>query len=485
MRFFFALSLIDFGPCTFDTLIRKYLKGGIHKSLFSCNFDLQPFQNKLVISTSVIILSIIIICNLCSFSNGSHELGTKFGDPVPTIIDSKLAVQEVVTGLHLPIRMAFIDTNDILVIDKINGTVMRIQNDVLVDGPLLDVNVANQYERGMLGIAISKDSGSTRVFLYFTEAKSKDGDTALGNRLYRYDLLDDKLVNPKLLLDLPAKPGPFHNGGAISIGPDGNLYLSVGDIYGSCEELINISSLCQNTQTRAQNFLNKVDPDGRAGILRVTQDGNVVNEKGIIGNNFPLNLYYAYGIRNTFGMDFDPVTHNLWDAENGPAFGDEINLVKPGFNSGWAKVQGIWKVNGTSQGTVSLKPNHLEDFGGRGKYSAPEFTWRYPVGPTAIAFVNSDKMGKQYKNDLLVGDVNNGNLYHFDLSKDRTSLILKGKLTDKVADEKIENKGIILGHDFGEITDIKVGPDGNVYILIYSQQYGKILKILTKENANE
>ena len=61
----------------------------------------------------------------------------------------------------------------------------------------------------------------------------------------------------------------------------------------------------------------------------------------IIGDEDPLNKYYAYGIRNSFGIDFDPVTGKLWDTENGPGYGDEINLVEPGFNSGWSKVQGI------------------------------------------------------------------------------------------------------------------------------------------------
>ena len=74
--------------------------------------------------------------------------------------------------------------------------------------------------------------------------------------------------------------------------------------------------------------------DGRAGILVVSQDGKPVG-KGILGNSFPLNLYYAYGIRNSFGIDWDPITGYLWDSENGPHFGDELNLVEPGFNSGW------------------------------------------------------------------------------------------------------------------------------------------------------
>ena len=58
-----------------------------------------------------------------------------------------------------------------------------------------------------------------------------------------------------------------------------------------------------------------------------------------------ISKYYAYGIRNSFGLDFDPITGKLWDTENGPTFGDEINLVEPGFNSGWNKIQGIWKTD--------------------------------------------------------------------------------------------------------------------------------------------
>jgi glucose/arabinose dehydrogenase len=316
------------------------------------------------------------------------------------------------------------------------------------------------------------------VFLYYTEAESKDDGKVLGNRLYRYEFINDKLINPRLLLDLPATPGPLHNGGAVTIGPDGNVYVSVGDINAACE-FTNKNSSCQTVKTKAQNYESGLEPDGRAGILRVTKDGSKVG-LGILGHNDFLNKYYAYGIRNSFGIDFDPVTGNLWDTENGPYYGDEINLVNPGFNSGWAKVSGIWKPNGTNAGDVTLKPHHLEDFAGNGKYRTPEFTWRNTVGPTAIAFINSDKLGKQYQNDILVGDVNTGRLYHFDLNEQRTGFNLKGQLADKIADTDRETKDIVFGHDFGEVTDLKVGPDGYVYVVVFSQQYGKILKIVPR-----
>jgi glucose/arabinose dehydrogenase len=169
-------------------------------------------------------------------------------------------------------------------------------------------------------------------------------------------------------------------------------------------------------------------------MLRVTQDGKPVG-KGILGNKFPLHLYYAYGIRNSFGIDFDPVSGTLWDTENGPNLGDEINLVNAGFNSGWEKVQGVWQparpVKGPppqDQGQIATHPEaNLSSFGGIGKYRAPELTWQQSVGLTALKFLNSTKLGETYKNHMFVEDFNYGNLYHFQLNKQRSGL-----LADKV-----------------------------------------------------
>jgi glucose/arabinose dehydrogenase len=86
-----------------------------------------------------------------------------------------------------------------------------------------------------------------------------------------------------------------------------------------------------------------------------------------------------------------------------------------------------------------------------------------------LSFLDSDKYGLEYQNDLIVGDFNNGNLYHFDLNRDRTELQLHGSLEDKVANTPSELKDIIFGQGFGPITDIKVGTDGYLYILSLSQ----------------
>jgi glucose/arabinose dehydrogenase len=382
------------------------------------------------------------------------------GKGEPTVRDPHLKVETVATGLMLPTTMAFVGPDDILVLEKNKGTVQRIVNGQMLDEPLLKVNVSSEVERGMLGIAISKNNqpGKSYVFLYFTESEGQGGGGSepIASRLYRYELTNDTLVKPKLLLDLPAVPGPRHNAGNIMIGPDNNLYVSVGDLDGHI--------------TMAQNVKDRGGPDGSSAILRITQDGQAPRE-GVLGDNGITKKYYAYGIRNTYGMDFDPVTGNLWDTENGPSYGDEINLVEPGFNSGWVKVQGMAPVDFNSE-------QALVNFQGSGNYRDPEFVWTDTVGPTAIKFLDSDRLGKQYEKDVFVSDITQGNIYHFDLNTNRTQLILEGVLADKIANNATENKDIIFGEGFGGITDLEVGPyDGYLYIV--SLGHGAIYRIVS------
>lgn len=386
----------------------------------------------------------------------------------PKILDSHLKVEQVVGGLDTPTTMAFLGPNDILVLEKDKGTVQRIVNGKLQGQPLLDVNVATSVERGMCGIAISKHDSKTYVFLYYTEISGNDGadrqrEEPMGNRLYRYELVDNKLINPTLLLDLPATPGPRHNGGAIIIGPDNNLYVPIGDVDGSFRG--------PSSQTITQNYQSGKDADGRSGILRITQGGQPVGE-GILGNDIPLRLYYAYGVRNSFGLGFDPVSGKLWDTENGPGNSDEINLVEPGFNSGWQEVMGLAK------NEKGFDEANLVDFNGKGHYRDPELVWLNTAGPTALLFMTSSKLGSQYLNSMFVSDVHNGRIYHFELTSDRAHLNLPPQLAGKIIKNPRASglDKIIFGEDFGGITDLKIGPDGYLYVV--SIGLGKIFRIV-------
>jgi aldose sugar dehydrogenase len=383
----------------------------------------------------------------------------------PSVNDTSLAVEPVADGLVLPTAMAFLDENRMLVIEKDNGTVRMVENGEVKSEPLLDVAVANDNERGMLGIAVSEESDSTTyVFLYFTESGGGvDGDDLngvppAGNRLYRYELQEDQLVNPKLLLDLPATPGPRYNGGPVVVGPDNNVYITIGDVEGHT--------------TQVQNFENTSAADGTSGVLRIGKNGE--DPEPVIGSGAFGKYYFAYGIRNSFGMAFDPETNMLWDTENGPAFGDEINMVDAGFNSGWRDVQGM-----ASESSLT----GLVMFNSRSHYSNPEFSWTEPVGPTALAFLDSDKLGADYENDMFVGDINNGAVYHFDLNENRSALALEGALADTVADTPEESQAAVFGAGFGGVTDIKTGPDGYLYVASFID--GAIFRVVPAEAQEE
>jgi glucose/arabinose dehydrogenase len=402
-------------------------------------------------------------------TSGTTEVESSSG---PTLRDSSLVLEQVAEGLRFPTSMAFLDANNILVLQKNDGQVRLVSNGELVEQPVLQVAVENDVERGLLGIAVWNGSSATgnEVFLYLTENVTDGKDTLAMNRIYKYNYDWDKktLVNGTLLLDLAGGPGPYHNGGKMTIGPDGYLYAVIGDTNFS----MGISD---------NHFTGQQPPDYRSVIMRIDREtGKAPSDNPFYGIK-GLERAYAYGIRNSFGMDFDPVTNRLWMTENGPTTYDEINVVPPGFNSGWDKFTGpIAKSNATMDDLVMAKG---------AKYSDPVFNWYIPVGVTDIEFFNSDKLGEKYRNNIFVGDVNNGNLYFFEANQNRTGLYFgdeQSNLADLVADPVPDKDTgrldgelapITFGKGFAAITDVETGPDGYLYVLTHID--GKIYRITT------
>ena len=127
-----------------------------------------------------------------------------------------------------------------------------------------------------------------------------------------------------------------------------------------------------------------------------------------------------------------------------------------------------------------LASTSLVDFDGRGKYSDPEFVWSVTLGPTALIFMDSDKLGQQYQNDIFVGSIVTGNIYHFDLNEERTQLVLTGDLEDKIAETReTGEQDIVFGEGFAGISDLEIGPDGNLYVVSLGQ--GKIFRIVSSD----
>jgi glucose/arabinose dehydrogenase len=372
----------------------------------------------------------------------------------PVINDPSLVAEIVVEELSSPTSMAFMDSNNILVLEK-TGSVRLISNGILQEQPVLNIPVDTESERGLLGIATLEDYNT--VFLYFTES-----DETLRNRVYRYNWNGETLVNPTLILDLPAIPGPNHDGGKLVIGPDQYLYAIIGDL---------------NHDGKLQNFLDGPEPDDTGVIFKVNpNDGSAApNNPFVNSGDSVLSRYYAYGIRNSFGLAIDPLTNMLWDTENGPGEYDEVNLVRPGFNSGWQTVMGPISRSGESV-------DDLVSFQGS-QYIDPVFSWQITPAVTDIEFLHSPKLGDKYANNIFVSDYNNGNIYYFEVNEDRTGIKFDASQTgliDLVADNEEELSTITFGSGFGSITDIATGSDGFFYILSFDD--GIIYRIAPSSN---
>jgi aldose sugar dehydrogenase len=384
----------------------------------------------------------------------SSEEGAIYGN------DTRVKIETVYDGLRLPTAIAFLGPNDTLVVQRSNTSIMRIVNGQMLDEPVLDLgNSIRSPGFCLCDIALlQNDNGTTYAFLYYFQGQvtEEDGTKKIVNRLYRYDLIDGKFTNPKLIFEIPSHIASPHNGGKLMIGPDNNVYLTIGDI--------------KHYKTKAQNQKNGSLPDGSSGILRFTPNGDPV-DGALLGNTHPLDKYYAYGIRNAFGLNYDPFTGNIWMTDNGPARNDELNIVSPGFNGGWRGITGFSSLR------EGFNLTDLEFFNGTGKYYDPIFTWQEALGVTDLVFIPSDKLGKEYEGNLFVTDNNNGYLYRFLLNQSRTGLLLNGSLSDGLANTNLENLHAVFAKiNGGTVTNLEIGPDGLLYIV--SLGAGKIMRLV-------
>jgi len=448
--------------------------------------------------------------------------------PSPVMLDDNLTVSTVITGLDQPTSMAFIGTSDFLVLEKASGKVKRIVNGLLHSTPL-DLAVNNASERGLLGIALHpKFSQNGWVYLYWTES-STGVDTAnidevalLGNRVDRYVwngstlTFDRNLIKLRSLQQDAGQPSRGnHNGGVLRFGPDGKIYIVFGD-NGRRGFLQNLAS---GGPSPDDQFGGPAPDDQHLTgvILRLNDDGSTPADNPFF--NIPSSLsgeaaanikkVFAYGIRNSFGMDFDPLSGALWTQENGDDAFDEINRVTPGFNGGWIQTMGpISRIDEFRSIEMTYGAGNLQQLRwppsntaltpqqalsrmymlNGAQYIDPEFSWKYALAPSPIGFVKGRGLGPQFEGDLFVGasrtTLLNGFLFRFKLTSDRQHFSFSDpRLVDRVADnidkfDQTESESLVIGRDFGITTDIQSGPNGNLFVVSLSN--GAIYEIKSK-----
>ena len=457
--------------------------------------------------------------------------------PTPQLLDSDLAVRTAASGLDQPVSMAFVDKDEFLVLEKATGRVKWFRDGTL-KATVLDLAVNSASERGLLGIALHpKFHKNGWVYLFWSQSKS-GADTAtlddvrlMGNRIDRFEFKDGGLEFDRNIIKFRAFQADAgqplrgnHDGGVLRFGPDGKLYAIVGDTgrRGQTQNLVNGPF----TPPAGDDQFGGPEPDDlhRTGVIvRLDEDGDAPRDNpfwragrqmgGEVGEN--VQKIFAYGIRNSFGMAFDPRSGNLWEQENGDDSFSEINRVRPGMNGGWVQIMG--PVSRVAQfKAIETDPTAPQPFAANGyfglqqirwlptniadtpaqalarlfslpgsHYSDPEFSWKFEVAPAGIGFLDSRDLGRRYKGDLFVGGARDflegGHLFRLNLTRDRRDIETRDpRLADSVADninkwEITESETLLFGRNFGVGTDVQSGPDGELYVV--SLSHGNVYEI--------
>ena len=403
----------------------------------------------------IIIPIIVIVVIISGFSLYSQpEIRWEVGKTLqvkegtsPQIKDSSIKIETIATGINELTTFAFVG-NDILYLEKINGDIRLIRDGQVSEKILHHFDVYKTTESGLLGIT-TKDN---LVYIYVSEPLDEEGKIPKANNIYEFLWTGDELVNKKLINTLPSR-NCCHQGGYMVTSPNGEIFATIGDLENIRES--GIPSKLQNNEDGGV--------DDTSIILRVGIDENTISP---MTSDDPFSHYYAIGIRNSFGLAFDPITGNLWDTENGQVCCDEINLVTENFNSGWALVQGM-----ANENSISVIPK-IENF----EYSNPEFTWDQVNAPTALA-IPGNNWGEKYQNSLFVSDYIFGKIYKFELNDSRDGFVFQDpSLQDLIFHEGDNSDEIIFATEFGRISDMKFGPDGSLYVASHLSN-GALFKI--------
>jgi glucose/arabinose dehydrogenase len=301
-----------------------------------------------------------------------------------------VSVTIVATGLEAPTNLALAPDGRILFTEQQTGRVRIIQDGRLLPHALAAFRVVSGAETGLLGIALDPNFQSQPwVYVYLSEARDEV------NRVIRFRA-DDPSMRQTVFVGLSTVNG-YHNGGDLAFGPDGKLYVVTGEAH---DEML------------AQ------DPSSVGGkILRLDPDGSLPPDNPL-GPSSPV---YALGIRNSFGLCFDPRTGDLWETENGPDRDDEVNRILPGANYGWPVQLGA---------------------GGEPRFIDPQLVFDQVIVPTGCAFTGRG-------DTLYFGDYSSGDLH---------AATLVGRSLDRIAQQHV-----IVTAPSG-ITDVASGPNGSLYL---------------------
>ncbi|MBA4257190.1 MAG: glucose dehydrogenase [Polaromonas sp.] len=346
----------------------------------------------------------------------------------PRLIDG-LRVEKVLDDLDHPWSLAFLprvpgQAPQALVVQRNAGLLLV---DAPTQGPWRAVRpvdvpgarVAVQGQGGWFDVALHPDFA--RQPWVYVSLNGVDGRGRMGTELWRARWNGQSLTQATPLFALQPKSRAVHHfGGRIVLDGQGHVFLTLGD---------------RGDMARAQR------PDDHAGsVVRLTEDGQVPPGNPWVGQAVWLPEQYSKGHRNIQGAALHPTTRQLWTHEHGPQGGDEINIVRPGLNHGWPTItHGVNYGTGTSIG-VGTHQAGMEQ---------PLHTWVPSIAPSGMAFVPPDSQTfTAWRGQLLVGALRDQMLVRLELDG-----------------ERVVREHRLLSRALGRIRDVRMGPDGLIYLL--------------------
>ena len=363
------------------------------------------------IPTSILLLALLAALAACagaatapsSTPTTSTEPPTlEATSPPPSGAAVEVVAEVVAKELKSPWALAIALDGRLFVTER-EGIVRVIRDGEIQPSAYLDMEVAQEGEAGLLGLALDPDFESNgHLYVYYTY---KNPRGALRNRVVRWEDAGERGRNPAVILD--DIPGArIHNGGRIKFGPDGKLYVTTGDASSS--------ALAQ-------------DLDSPAGkILRINGDGSIPHD-----NPYPNSPVYSYGHRNPQGLAWHPTTGELFATEHGPVGGDEVNRIVAGGNYGWP----------TAVGT-----------GDDARFRDPALhsgieTW----APSGAAFYSAEVLPPHWKGRLVFGALRGQRIMWVDFRPPDY--------------RQVQEQDALFPRQYGRIRDVVQGHDGYLYFI--------------------
>jgi len=337
-------------------------------------------------------------------------------------------VTTLISNLQAPWSMAFLPDGKILVTERLPGRMRLLDTKGVVSEPLAGVNVvkaAAADDIGVLDVALDPNFASNHrlFFTFFDFIDRTDSNTCVARAVLdeAKGALTDVTVIFRAQPTIPSKRLGGKTGGRIAIARDGTLFLPIGD----------------RSDSPPWDVAQRMDTD-LGKIIHITQDGAPAPDNPFIGKPGVLPEIWAVGTRSQEGLAFDPRTGRLWENEHGPRGGDEVNIIEKGKNYGWPVIVHGIDYPGTAIGEWITHKAGMEE---------PIYYWDPVIAPSGMAFYTAS-LFPQWKNSLFVGGLRGAMLDRLEIKNDKV-----------VAEEPL------LTDLHARIRDVRVGPDGAVYVL--------------------